>query len=347
VTTRFTILSLFLSICLAAMLVNGCKKGNTGPAGNGTTPLEFKVPAGWPQPQGIFADNPLTQEGFDLGKKLFYDGKLSKDGNFPCASCHQQFAAFANFDHDLSHGFNNAFTTRNSPGLFNMAWQKEFMWDGGINHLELQPLAPIQAANEMNETLDNVLNKLRADPDYPRLFKAAFGDEAITSQRMLKSMAQFVGFLVSSNAKYDKVKRNELTFNASEQRGYNLFQTKCATCHKEPLFTDLSYRNTGMPINPQLRDMGRMRITNLRSDSLKFKVPSLRNVMLTYPYTHDGRFYTVDAVLNHYSNGIISSPTLDPLLVNKIPMTAGEKQDIISFLYTLTDTVFIKDIRYR
>ena len=126
----------------------------------GTHPLQFIVPKGWPQPVYDFKNNPLTTEGFALGRKLFYDGRLSRDGNFPCASCHQQFAAFSTYDHNLSHGFNNSFTSRNAPGLFNLAWQKEFMWDGGINHLDLQPLAPITDTNEMAETIENVVNKL-------------------------------------------------------------------------------------------------------------------------------------------------------------------------------------------
>jgi len=338
-----------LLVLLSAMFISACKKNDVQPGGpHNPTYLDLAIPAGWPTPPSdIFANNSLTEEGFQLGKKLFYDGKLSKDGNFPCASCHQQFAAFATFDHDFSHGFDNSFTTRNAPGLFNLAWMTKMHWDGGINHIEVQPLAPITAQNEMAETIDNVLNKLRADTEYPTLFKNAFGNTDITSQRMLKALAQFMGSIISSNSKYDKVQRGEASFTASEQNGYNLFKAKCETCHKEPLFTDNSFRNTGLAVNPFLNDYGRMRITNDRNDSLKFKVPSLRNVMLTFPYSHDGRFYSIGAAIDHYRTGIITTQTtLDPLLVNRIAITNTEKNDLIYFLYTLTDTTMTKAARF-
>ncbi len=343
------ILSFCFLILLSAIFISACKKtGVTADGPYNPTYLEFKIPTGWPTPPtNIFANNPLTEEGFQLGKKLFHDGKLSKDGNFPCASCHQQFAAFSTYDHDFSHGVNNTFTTRNAPGLFNLAWMTRLHWDGGINHIEVQPLAPITAQNEMGETIENVLAKLRADTEYPSLFKSAFGNTDITSQRMLKALAQFMGTIVSSNSKYDKVQRGEASFTVNEQNGYTFFKAKCETCHKEPLFTDNSFRNTGMAVNPFLNDYGRMQITNDKNDSLKFKVPSLRNVMLTFPYSHDGRFYGVGNVLDHYRTGIITTqPTLDPLLAGRIAITNTEKNDLIYFLNTLTDTTMTKSPRF-
>lgn len=308
------------------------------------TPLQLKIPKGWPNPPtNIFANNPLTEEGFQLGRKLFYDGRLSKDGNFACASCHQQFAAFATYDHDLSHGFNNQFTTRNAPALFNLAWAKNFQWDGGVNHIEVQPLSPMTAPNEMAENIDSVLHKLRKDTSYQRMFRAAFGSNLINSQRMLKALAQFVGSLVSCDSKYDKVERGEAKFNAAEQRGYELFKMRCNTCHKEPLFTDNSFRNNGLPLNKFLNDFGRMRITGNPQDSLKFKVPSLRNVSVTFPYMHDGRLYSLYNVIDHYSKGIQESPTLDSSLRKGIPFTTQEKNDIVYFLHTLNDTTFEKN----
>lgn len=337
----------FIPICLftvsVAAFFSACGKNGDAPS---TSPLTFEIPAGFPADVTVFADNPLTKEGLELGRKLFYEGKLSKDGNFPCASCHQQFAAFATFDHPFSHGFNNSFTTRNAPGLFNLAWQKEFHWDGGITHLELQPLAPISAPNEMAEDIGNVINKLKQDPAYPPKFKAAFGTEEINSQRMLKAIAQFVGSLVSANSKYDRVKKGTEAFTPVEQQGYVLFKANCASCHTEPLFTDNSYRNNGMDVNPYLNDYGRMRITRKSADSLKFKVPSLRNVELTFPYGHDGRFNTLDKMIGHYMNSVQQSATLDPLLKNGIPLTIGEKDAIISFLKTLSDQSFLKDPRF-
>jgi cytochrome c peroxidase len=342
---RVTI-SLLLFVAISILLLEACKKTDVNTYK--PTYLTFTVPNGWPQPTiNIFANNPLTEEGFQLGRKLFYDGKLSKDGNFPCASCHQQFAAFATFDHDFSHGFNNTFTTRNAPATFNLAWMPLLHLDGGINNIEVQPLAPITAPNEMAETLENVLTKLKNDAAYPELFRKAFGNTEINSQKMLKAIAQFMGSMISSNSKYDKVQRGEATFTAAEQSGYTFFKANCNTCHKEPLFTDNSFRNNGLAVNTFLNDFGRMRITSQRSDSLKFKVPTLRNVDLTFPYMHDGRLYSLRDVLDHYSSNLITTqPTLDPLLVSRIPMTATDKNNLIAFLRTLTDTEFTTNSRF-
>jgi cytochrome c peroxidase len=342
-TTRWTIL-ITVAFFFLTILVNACKKNVD--SGAYTTPLSFKIPEGFPAPVYDFSTNPLTQEGFDLGKKLFYDGRLSKDGNFPCASCHQQFAGFATLDHDLSHGFNNQFTTRNAPGLFNLVWQKQFHWDGGINNLEVQPLAPITATNEMAEDINAVVAKLKEDADYRRMFSAAFGEGEITSQRMLLSLTQFMGMMVSSNSKYDKMKRGQAVFNSNEQAGYEIFKVKCVSCHTEPMFTDFSYRNTGLPLNPTLRDIGRMRITNRSQDSLKFKVPSLRNVFLTYPYGHDGRFGSIGQMLDHYNTGVKKSASLDPSLANGISLSFNDRYYLVQFLGTLTDSVFINDKRF-
>jgi cytochrome c peroxidase len=340
---QFTITSLVV-LTVIAVEVNGGKKKDSIPK---THPLAFVIPDGFPKPLYNFENNPLTKEGFELGRKLFYDGRLSKDGNFACASCHQQFAAFVTYDHDFSHGFNNQFSTRNAPGLFNLAWQKEFQWDGGVNNLEVQPLAPMTAPNEMGEDINTIITKLKADDTYRDMFKAAFGNPEINSQRMLKALAQFIVMLVSADSKYDKVKKGTATFTAAEQGGYTTFKAKCASCHAEPLFTDLSYRNNGLTLHPTLKDYGRMRISNKSEDSLKFRVPSLRNVELTFSYMHDGRFYTFDQVLNHYATGVVQSPTLDPLLKNGISLSSTERINIKAFLRTLTDSTFIKDKRFE
>lgn len=335
---RLTILILGF-VALTAFLV-------TGEEERITQPIKLEVPQGWPEPFDIFSSNPLTEEGFQLGRKLFYDGRLSKDGNFSCASCHQQFAAFATFDHDFSHGFENQFTTRNSPGLQNLAWVPLYHWDGGVNHIEVQALSPLTAPNEMAEDVDSVLNKLRQDDQYKKMFKNAFGSDTINSQKMLKALAQFVGTLVSADSKYDRVMRKEETFNPSEQHGYEVFQAKCADCHKEPLFTDNSFRNNGLILNPWLNDYGRMRITGESEDSLKYRVPSLRNVGVTQPYMHDGRFYSLSQVVEHYRSGIQQSSSLDPSLVNGLEFTPKEKYDLVLFLGTLTDSTFLRNPRF-
>ena len=313
---------------------------------NKAAQINFKVPKGWPAPNYDFKKNPVTQAGFELGKKLFYDGRLSKDGNFACASCHQQFAAFSTLDHAFSHGINNGLTNRNAPGLFNLAWQKYFMWDGSIHHLDLQPIAPITATNEMGETMDSVILKLNGDKTYRKLFKAAFGSETITTQRLGKALSQFLVMLISNNSKYDRVMRGEDSFNLPQQLGYEIFKNKCASCHSEPLFTDFSYRNTGLPLDTFLKDYGKMKTTGNARDSLRFKVPSLRNVQVTFPYGHDGRFYSLNAVMEHYNTKANKSATTDTLL-NKLFLNNFEMGQLNAFLYTLTDSAFLKDKRFR
>ena len=332
------ILSVLLFVATGVGFIN---IGNPGTV----TPIPFTVPDGWPKPVYDFTQNPVTKEGFELGRKLFYDGRLSKDGNFPCASCHQQFGAFATYDHSLSHGYGNSFTTRNAPALFNLAWQKEFMYDGGVNHLDVQPLVPISAPDEMHETIDSILIKLRADKEYKSLFKAAFGSELINTQRLTKALSQFLVMIISNNSLYDKVKKGEAVFTLSQRLGYDIFKQKCAVCHTEPLFTDFSYRNTGLTIDSVLNDYGRMRITRLAADSLKFKVPSLRNVMVTFPYGHDGRFYSLLEVMNHYRNAVADGPTTDPLVKN-LKLSNFEIGQLTAFLYTLSDSSLLNDLRF-
>lgn len=322
------IISVLFCMLAAAAIWTACKKTDTG--NKGPTQLNFPKPTGWPETQYDFANNPLTREGFELGRKLFFDGRLSKDGNFPCVSCHQPFAAFSTFEHDLSHGFNNQFTTRNAPALFNLAFQKEMHHDGGIANLDLQPLAPITAPNEMAETISNVLQKLSADADYRKRFKQAFGSDEITTEKMTKALSQYMLMLVSSNSKYDQVKTGKASFDVNEAAGYQVFLDKqCNTCHAEPLFTDLSYRDDGLPLNPALHDIGRMRITGNREDSLKFRVPSLRNIMLTGPYMHDGRLNSLEAVYDHYNT--------------KNPLSTVERGLLTEFFKTLTDSSFISN----
>lgn len=309
-------------------------------------PIPFEYPKEWPAPQPIFQKNKLTEEGFQLGRRLFYDGNLSKDGEVSCASCHQQFAAFANYDHDLSHGVNNGLSTRNTPALINVAWMKTMHWDGAINHIETQPLAPLTAPNEMGESLDSVLEKIRKDSIYPSMFRAAFGDSKITSQRMLRAISQFVGSLVSYNSKYDQVKAGTTVFTDYEARGYGIFRQHCSGCHAEPLFTDNNFRNNGISLN-KYGDVGLMKTTGLAEDSLKFKVPTLRNIQLTFPYMHDGRQYSLFGVIDHYRTGIDTSrKDIDPLLQKKIVLSNKEKIDLVYFLYTLTDSSFIKNPRF-
>ncbi|MCB0699026.1 MAG: cytochrome-c peroxidase [Chitinophagales bacterium] len=310
------------------------------------TGISFTVPQGWPQPVYNFENNALNQAGFELGRKLFYDTRFSRDNTISCGSCHQAGAAFAHSEHSISHGVDGLVGTRNSPTLFNLNWHKGFFWDGGVNHIESQPINPIQNPVEMDETVPNVIAKIKDDADYKRMFSAAWGDELMNSQRIFKSLAQFMGAMVSDNSKYDKYKRGEAALTDTELSGMSVYQNNCAACHTAPLFSDFSYRNNGLPPT-SVNDSGRGHITFLAQDMYKFKVPSLRNLKYSAPYMHDGRFKTLEQVLAHYSTGIHRSPTLDPILLNGIQLSAQQQSDLLEFLNTLNDESFISDVRFH
>lgn len=338
---QVTLIIFFFAVTGIA-LIQACDKKGIVLASAGT-PIEFKVPQGWPAPKYDFKSNPLTKEAIDLGRKLFYDGKLSKDGGFPCSSCHHQVAAFGTYDHDLSHGYNFSHTLRNAAPLQNLAWHTSFGWDGASATIEQQCLKHIASLVDMGGSIENVLAKLMADNNYPSLFKAAFGDETINADRLAKALTQFVLTMISSNSKYDKVMRGEASFNLPEQTGYDIFKAKCVSCHTEPLFTDLNFRNTGLPLNAALNDFGRSLVSLNQVDSLKFKVPSLRNAEKTYPYGHDGRFFGFDNVLEHYRSGVVNGATTDPLVKNKISLSNYEIGQLKAFIYTLTDSSFLNN----
>ncbi len=310
------------------------------------TPITFPVPAGFPPPLYPFERNPLTEEGFQLGKKLFYDGILSKDGSISCASCHHQIAGFGTFDHDLSHGIFNQHTLRNAPSLSNLAWQQAYRWDGSAGTMEEVILQHIQADNEMGENILRVITKLQNDTGFRKGFQKAFGSSKVTAQRLSFALSQFVLLLVSGDSKYDQVKRGLASFTTGEQAGYDLFQANCVSCHQEPLFTDLSYRNNGLGWNATTGDIGRMRVTSKNSDSLKFRVTQLRNVQMTFPYGHDGRIASLSQMMTHYATGIQDGPTVDPLLKNRIPLSDQDRFVLVQFLSTLTDTSFMNNPRF-
>lgn len=305
----------------------------------------WEKPSDWPEPVYNFRKNPLDSAKVQLGRALFYDPVLSSDSSVSCASCHSPYNAFTHVDHALSHGVKDRIGTRNSPVLVNLAWGKSFMWDGAVNHLDMQALAPLENHAEMDESLAHVLQKIKRQEKYRRLFTKAFHSEAITGERFLKAISQFMLTLVSSDSKYDRILRQEpgVTFTDSENKGYVLFKQHCASCHAEPLFTDQTFRNNGLAVDSLLQDIGRMKITQKSSDSLKFKVPTLRNIERSAPYMHDGRYRSLQMVLFHYSSDIHVSSTLDPQLRNGISLTEDDKRALIAFLKTLTDYTFLKN----
>lgn len=307
--------------------------------------VELKIPKGFPKPNYDFSNNKLSPEIFTLGRKLFYDPLLSKDSSTSCESCHQRVAAFAHIDHALSHGIDGKIGTRNVPALQNLIWEKSYMWDGGVNHLETQPINPITSPIEMNETLVNIVSKLKKNKEYVSLFKKAYKDTIINSERILKSLAQFTGLMISANSRYDKYIAGKDTFSIQEKSGLEIFRAKCASCHKEPLFTDNSIRNNGIQPDTSLNDVGRGKITNLVTDNYKFKVPSLRNVEMTFPYMHDGRYKKLKDVLNHYSSKN-HNPTADEEIKKIGELSDKERKDLVAFLLTLTDREFLNDRRF-
>lgn len=328
----FSVLGLLILICLAF-------------SNQFTTPLYIEVPKDWPQPKYDFKKNPLTEEGFQLGRHLFYDPIISRDSTISCASCHLQQTGFTHVDHQLSHGIDGKIGTRNTLALINLAWNKDFMWDGGVNSIEVQAINPITNPDEMDEKLENVIAKLQNSSKYRALFTKAFGDDKVTSQRLLKALAQFTVMLKSSNSKYDKVMRKEEDYNKREQRGYDIFKSNCASCHKEPLFRDDKFENNGLAIDTTLNDLGRIKITQKKEDYLRFKIPTLRNIQFTFPYMHDGRFKTLTEVVKHY-NSLGHDKNLPKELAKPMNLSDNDRVDLVLFLTTLTDTAFLYDKRF-
>lgn len=312
-------------------------------------PIVFNKPSNFPNLAYTFSNNPLTEKGFELGKKLFFDGRLSRTNQVSCAFCHEQAYAFTHHGHDLSHGVDDLIGRRNTPSIKNMAFQTEYFYDGASNNLEMVSIVPIHNPVEMDENLPNIINKLKQDESYRKLFADAFNGGEVNSTNMLKALAQYMTMTVSANSKYDKYVRNEDggILTTLEWQGKSIFAIKCASCHATDLFTDNSFRNNGLPVNPLLNDLGREEVSGNVNDRYKFKVPSLRNVALTAPYMHDGRFGSLQSVLNFYDNGVQDSSTLDPILKQNnyrgIDLTEEEKQALIAFLNTLTDQEFVNN----
>lgn len=336
---------------LAILLLIGCRKEEQGYQ---NLPVAFNRPSNFPEPTYDFKNNPLTEKGIELGKRLFYDGDLSSDGTVSCGFCHEQDFAFTHHRHQFSHGVEGRTGTRNTQPIQNMAFQKFFAWDGGTAHLDMFPIIPITNEKEMDETVSNVVQKLKKKKGYSAMYQAAFENGEISAENTFKALSQFMVIMISSNSKYDKYVRNEKggDFTEKEKAGLATFKQKCASCHKTDLFTDDSFRNNGLPINPAINDKGRAKTAFDEKEKYKFKVPSLRNIQVTGPYMHDGRFFTLQAVLDFYDEGVTETENLDPLLKHSdgtlgIKLSAEEKQNIIIFLKTLTDYEFLEDKRFQ
>lgn len=310
----------------------------------------LSFPSYFPEMTFDNSGNPVTKSGVELGRKLFYEGRLSRNNTISCGFCHIQENAFTHHGHTVSHGIDDRIGIRNAPPIQNMAFLKRYMWDGVIHNLNEQPIIPITNEDEMDSSMPEVVSKLSSDSKYKKLFRAAYGDENITGERVLKALSQFMATMISADSKYDRVKQGKESFSSDEAQGMGLFKQNCASCHSGELFTDESFRNTGMYYNTQFKDAGRYRVTLDQNDWMKFRVPSLRNIEYTAPYMHDGRFYTLEAVLNFYSDNVENNANLDPQLKQNehlgIAMTTQEKQLIIAFLKTLSDKNFITNPKF-
>ncbi len=299
------------------------------------------------------ADNPLTVEGVELGRRLFEEPKLSRNGRQACTSCHDRARAFSD-GRRQSVGESGQPGRRNAMALANLAWAREFFWDGRARSLREQVLLPIQDAKEMNESLDRAVAKLQADRSYADRFHAVFGSPGVTSERIARALEQFLLTLISQESKFDRAARKLTTLSPQEQRGLQLFVTEhdparglrgadCFHCHGGNLFSNQQFLNNGLPEHDG--DVGRMAVTGLESDRGKFKVPSLRNVALTGPYMHDGRFATLEDVVEHYNGPLHRTSTLDPNLakhpVAGLGLSADDKAALVAFLKTLTDDKFV------
>ncbi|EDM37839.1 cytochrome C peroxidase [Pedobacter sp. BAL39] len=299
-------------------------------------------------------DNPLTLEGIELGRKLFYDVRLSGSNRISCASCHRQDLAFTDGIPLSNIGESGKRLDRHAPALFNLAWAEGgLFWDGGSKNLESQAFGPLTSEDEMHQDLYVLENELKQVPEYLRQFKLVFGED-VKSANVVRVLAQFQRTLISGNSKYDKYRRGEsgIMLSDIELLGMNLVAAKCKGCHTGELFTDNGYHNNGIDDTFSEEHegvfQGRFRVSFDPLDIGKFKTPSLRNVMLTAPYMHDGRLKTIDEVLDHYQSGIQLSPSTDILLFQNrgqvgIPMNANEKAAIKAFLASLTDNDFINN----
>lgn len=312
------------------------------------TPFELDLPAGFPQPPAA-EDYAVTRERVILGRSLFYEGALSRNGRVMCGTCHVRRFALTDRKR-VSKGIDGQQVARNSMPLFNVAWKPHFFWDGRAATLREQVLMPIQDPLEMDETLENVVRKLSRSQTYRYSFNAAYGDPEVTPERIAVALEQFVFTRTSADSKFDQSERGEAELTEQEEHGHQLFMNPrgmkegkvsgvgCANCHSGPLFSDHEFRNNGLA--PANDDVGREAVTGKPEDRHRFATPSLRNVALTHPYMHDGRFETLEEVIEHYASGVHPSPTTDPLLTDEgasLGLSDDDKAALVAFLKTLSD----------
>jgi cytochrome c peroxidase len=348
---------------VCTLLLWACKKENPNVTSIEPTPYTVEIPPHFPQ-MSIPSDNPMTVEGIELGRKLFYDTRLSLDNSISCASCHTQETAFTD-PKKFSVGVNGALGDRNSMAIINLGWQQFFFWDGRSKTLEEQILQPVPNPVEMHQSWDKTISKLKEEKAYVEAFKFIFKTDNFNKSHVSKAIAQFLRTLISANSKFDVMYKVENNFSlntdekvikdqitAQEWEGYDLFKSlngaDCFHCHNGALMQVQKYSNNGL--DEVFTDFGREKVTGNTADRGKFKIPTLRNIALTAPYMHDGRFATLDEVIEHYSSGIHISPTIDPMIEHAstggVQLNSAEKASLKAFLLTMTDFEFISNPKF-
>lgn len=352
-------LTIKITLVFTLILFASCTNNS---ADNEYTLIPYKLDfTGLPKPT-IASDNLLTVQGVELGRKLFYDKSLSRDNSISCASCHEQKNAFSD-KRKFSLGVRKLPGKRQAMAIFNMAWNtNKFFWDGRANLLRDQALMPIEDELEMDETLENVVEKIKKKQEYKSLFDIAFPNKEISSETISLALEQFMNSIVSNQSKYDRFLRNEVSLTESEERGRLLFfkgydssnpsnsGANCVQCHGGPNFENGRYMNNGLDLEKNFKDIGREKVTKNAFDKARFKVTSLRNIEVTAPYMHDGRFSTLEEVVEHYNSKVVLSSTLNLTLAsisNKgLQLTEQDKKDLVAFLKTLTDHNLLKNPKF-
>jgi cytochrome c peroxidase len=351
----------FFLIFIVITFFLSCKKDRVG---YDPTPYVLEIPSHFPA-MPIPDDNPMTVEGVELGRKLFYEKRLSGDNSMSCASCHTPSTAFSDAN-QFSVGIDGIQGNRNSMAMVNLGWQNFFFWDGRSKTLEEQILEPVPNPIELHQSWKDAVGKLNADVNYRNMFFKAFGEEGIDSLKVSKAIAQFLRTMISSNSKFDVMYKYQYGFTLSPEEqtvltsvtleewgGLDLFNSlngaDCFHCHNGPLMQVQKFSNNGL--DAVFSDLGRGGVTNNPNDNGKFKVPTLRNIEFSAPYMHDGRFATLDEVINHYSSGIQQSPTLDPLIEfafqGGVQLDSYQKLLVKKFLLTMTDHKFIANPAFQ
>lgn len=352
---------LFLAIGLVAIFKQ-CEKDPPLPENNEVpwtydpTSYEVELPEHFKNelpPLPVPEDNPLTEEGVELGKKLFFDPILSADNSLSCAGCHTPAGALSDKGNAVSTGIDGGQGTRNTMPIFNLAWQDRFNWHGSAKNLEEQAFEPVTNPKEMAASWPNVVSELKEELEYRRLFYKAFGVEDFDSTHVVKAIAQYERTLISGNSKFDRYLQGEVSLTTKEAAGFNVFMSEskgdCFHCHGDasnPLWTDGQFHNNGL--DASFTDIGLEEVTGNPDHRGLFKTASLRNLSFTAPYMHDGRFQTIDAVIDHYSEGLVNSPTIDPLMKKVdqggVQLSPQEKEQLKAFLLTLNDSSFVEKV---